>query len=100
MAKKTKVMHECCPSTTGSEKPRLYLSLVGQDVKQLKAVAVGDEVMLHITGKVVGISQRERPSYEDSKKTEKSGDIDLEDYKVQIMGEEDNTFTKMAEDDE
>ena len=97
MAKK--VMKEACcgPTTAPNYKPRLYLSLEGQDVAQIKSLKVGEKVELRVTGKVVGLSQRERPDYDDSKKTIKSGDIDLEGYRVEVMGDEENPFAELSE---
>lgn len=92
------VKSECCGAPCGDYKPRLYLSLEGQDVSQIKDVAVGDEVEVLVTGKVVGLSQRERPDHKDGKKTVKTGDIDLEGYRVRVLGDEENEFTKMADE--
>ena len=95
-AKKTKVMDTCCPSLAGDYKPRLYLNLQDKQVATIKGLTIGEEVELCVRGKVVALSQRERKEGEKSVKT---GDIDLEDYTVEVMGEEDNEFKKMSEDD-
>lgn len=97
MAKKV-VKDTCCPPSVDHYKPRLYLALEGQDVAQIKSLKVGEKVELRVTGKVVGLSQRERPDHEDSKKTIKSGDIDLEGYRVEVMGDEANEFEELSED--
>lgn len=98
-AKKTKVVDSCCPTPCDTYKPRLYLNLQDKDVAQVKGLTIGEEVELVIRGKVVGISQRSRKDYDDPEKTVKTGDIDLEDYTVEVMGEEDNEFKELAEDD-
>jgi len=100
MATKTKskmVKQECCP-TVAECAPRLYLALEGQDVSQIKDLKVGEQVEILVTGKVVGLAQRERHDPENAKNARKTGDIDLEDYKVQVLGEEENTYTKMADE--
>lgn len=96
-SKKTKVMHDCCAPVCADYKPRLYLALEGQDVAQIKNLAVGEEVELLVTGKIVALAQRERT---DGDKKRKTGDIDLEGYRVRVMGEEENPFKKMADEDE
>lgn len=99
MAKKV-VKETCCgPAPAPTYKPRLYLSLEGQDVAQIKSLAVGEKVELRVTGKIVGLSQRERPDYDNKEKTVKSGDIDLEGYRVEVMGDEENVFKELSEDD-
>lgn len=95
MAKKV-VKEACCPPM--EMKPRLYLSLEGQDVAQIKSLKVGEKVELRVTGKIVGLSQRERPDYDDPKVTRKTGDIDLEGYRVEVMGDEANEFEELSED--
>ena len=97
---KNVVAEMCCSAPIGDYKPRMYVSLEGQDVGQIKELAVGDEVELVVKGKVVGLSQRERPNYKDPKKTTKTGDIDLEDYKVLVLDTADNIFEKMAAEEE
>lgn len=92
--KKTKEVGGCCASPMGDYKPTLYLNLEGQDVKQIKGLAVGEEVELVITGKVTSLSQRK--SYNDKD----SGSIDLESYRVRVMGEEDNEYKELADDEE
>lgn len=78
----------CAPAGLDTYKPRLYLSVEGQDVSQVKDLKVGEQVQILVTGKVVGLSQRERPDYNDAKKTKKTGDIDLEGYRVQVLEDE------------
>ena len=87
------------PVEAPSYKPRLFLCLEGQDVSQVKDLKVGDKIEALVTGKVVGLSQRERPG-DNGKGTVKSGDIDLEGYRVKILGEDDNVYEKMAKDEE
>lgn len=96
MAKKVKDNIAAVPSP--EYKPRLYLQLEGQDVGQIKSLKVGEKIELRVTGKVVGLAQRERPDYNNEKKTIKTGDIDLEGYRVQVLGDEDNEFEKLSED--
>ena len=99
--KKTKsknIVTECCPSVEC--KPRLYLDLQDQDVKQLKGLTVGDNVEIFVSGTVKGLSQRERTDYEDPKTIIKTGSIDLENYTVQVVEDEKNEFTKMADEEE
>lgn len=100
MAKKVKKEISPAPTAPDAPAPRLYLDLEGQDVSQLKDLNIGDEVEILVTGKVKGLSQRQRVSYEDEKKTVKTGTIDLENYKVQVLEEESNVFTKMAGEDD
>lgn len=95
-----KISKDVCCAPSGSYKPRLYISLEGQDVAQIKELKVGDKVELKVTGKVVGISQRERNDYDDKKKVVKTGDIDLEGYRVEVMEDEPNEFKDLAEDKE
>lgn len=95
--KKVKQTLKCEPCA--DFKPRMYVSLEGQDVAQIKTLQVGDEVELKVTGKVVGLSQRERPDYNDSSKTKKTGDIDLEDYRVEVLEDEKNEFSNMADEE-
>jgi len=100
MAKKTAKMDCCAPVGVDSYKPRLYLSLEGQDVTQVKNLKVGDKVEIVVTGKIVGLSQRERPDYDDKSKTKKTGDIDLEGYRVRVLDDDENVFEKLAKDDD
>lgn len=97
MAKKAKVTM-AAPAAIDSIKSRMYVDLEGVDVKQLTGLKVNDQVELLVTGTVKGLSQRERPDYENpnSKKTRKTGSIDLEDYRVQVLESENNEFSKMA----
>ena len=81
-------------------KPRLYLQMEGKDVKQLKELSVGEEVEFLVRGKVVGINQRQRTAYDDSKRTINSGDVDLENYSVELVENESNEFSQLAEEDE
>lgn len=99
MAKKTKVVDKCCAPVDANYKPRLYLDLQDTQVGVIKGLTIGEEVELMVKGKVVGLTQRERPDYDDSKKTVKTGSIDLEGYEVHVMGEESNEFKKMADED-
>ena len=97
-SKKTKVMDTCCAPTC-DYKPRLYLDLEGSDVAQIKGLKVGDEGMFHVRGKIVGLEQRERKDEGTDGKSKTTGSIQLEGYEVDVMGEEDNEYKKMAEDD-
>lgn len=99
MAKKVK-KEISAPAAVDGYKPCLYLDMQGQDVSQIKELNIGDKVEILVTGTVKGLSQRQRQDYDDSKKTVKTGTIDLEGYKVKVLGEEDNVFTKMAEEDD
>ena len=69
-------------------KPRICLALEGQDVAQIKALKVGERVQILVEGTVKGLSQRERPDWDDPKKIRKSGDIDLENYSVKVLEDE------------
>lgn len=97
MAKKakTKVLDTCCPAPC-DYKPRLYLDLQDQDVSKLKGLAIGEEGTFRVTGKIVGLSQRQRM---DGDKEVKTGSIDLEGFEVEVMGVEDNEFDELAKDD-
>jgi hypothetical protein len=99
-SKKTKVAASCCPEPIGGCAPRLYIDLQDQDVKQIGGLNVGDEVELRIRGTVKGLSQRERADYDDASKTVKTGSIDLENYTVEVMEDEKNDYTKMADEEE
>lgn len=99
MAKKAKAEIASAPCGPGEYKPTLYLDFQGKDASQLVGVAVGDEVEIVVRGKVKGVSQRQRTDYDDDKKIVKTGTIDLEDYKVQIMEEEKNEFVELSKDD-
>lgn len=99
-SKKTKgkkVVDTCCPAVCDF-KPRLYLDLEGQDVAQIKGLKVGDEGSFTVTGKIVGLEQRENTDSDGKKKTR--GSIQLEGFEVEVLGSEDNEFKKLAEDDE
>lgn len=98
MAKKVK--KEYAPqAVAGSPKPCLYLDFQGKDVAQITGLKIGEEVEIVVRGKVKGLSQRERPDYDDDKKVVKTGTIDLENYRVQVLEEETNVFAALAEDD-
>lgn len=86
----------CCPSDSSS---RLYLDLQDQDVKQIAGLNVGDDVEIMVRGTVKGLSQRERQDYDDPSKTVKTGSIDLEDYTVEVVEDEKNEFTAMANEE-
>ena len=85
----------CC----GTGAARMYLELEGKDVKQIGGLNVGDKAEFLVKGTVKGLSQRERQDYEDGKKTVKTGSIDLENYSVEVVEDEKNEFTKMADED-
>jgi len=91
------VASECCAVPMGEYKPCLYLNLEGQDVKQVKGLTVGEEVEVLVRGKIIGLEQRERTDHEGKSKT--SGEIKMEGYRVQVL-EDDNEFSKLADDDE
>jgi hypothetical protein len=97
---KTKVKKELAMAPEAPDyKPTLWLDLEGQDVVQVKELSVGEEVEVVVTGKVVGLEQRERQDSGD-KTAKKTGSIRLENYRVRVMGEEDNVFTKMSKEDD
>jgi hypothetical protein len=100
MAKKTK-SEICCPSIT-EYKPCLYLDLQDADVGQVKGLSIGEKVELRVTGVVKGLSQRSRQDYDDPKKTVKTGSIDLEGYRVEVLEDEEksNVYTDMANEEE
>lgn len=87
------------PSPVGYA-PKLFLSLEGKDVSQIKELKVGEKVEILVTGVVCGLSQRERPDYDNDKKIVKTGDIDLKNYHVKVLGEDDNLYSKMAKEDD
>ena len=93
------VTGSCCPVPMGECKPRLYLDLQDQDMKQIGGLNVGDEVEILVRGTVKGLSQRERADYDDPKKTVKTGSIDLEGYTVEVMEDEKNEFADLANDE-
>ena len=99
MAKKTKAKYLGPTVAPEMSKPSMYVDLQDQDVSQLKDLAVGDKVELRVIGTIKGLSQDSRKSYDDPKKTIKTGSIRLEGYSVEVMEEESNEFSKMAEDD-
>lgn len=90
------VVGECGPSLPAQ---RIYIDLEGQDTAQIKGLTVGQKVQILVEGTVKGLSQRERQDYDDPKKTVKTGDIQLENYSVEVLEDEKNEFTKMAEED-
>lgn len=93
--KKSKVVDSCCPTPCTDYKPRLYLDLQDQDVSKLKGLTIGEEGTFRVTGKIVGLSQRQR--MEEGKEV-KTGSIDLEGFTVEVMGVEDNEFEELADD--
>jgi hypothetical protein len=99
MAKKTKGKLSSPEVAPGEFKPCLYLDMQGQDVAQLKELNIGDKVEIMVRGTVKGLSQRQRTDYDDSSKTIKTGTIDLENYDVEVLGDEENEFEKMAGED-
>jgi hypothetical protein len=89
---------DCCTAPcVGDYKPRLYLDLQDQDVSKLKGLEIGQEATFLVTGKVVGLSQRE---HERDGKPVKTGSIDLEGFRVEVHGNEDNPFTELSEEDD
>lgn len=94
---KTKIVDSCCAPPIGEYKPRLYLDLEGKDVAQIKGLKIGEEGEFVVRGKIVSLEQRERQDEKGGKKM--TGSINLEGYEVEVMGEEDNEFTKMSKDD-
>ena len=95
-SKKTKVADVCTPSLC-KYKPRLYLDLQDKDVSKIKGLAIGEEGKFVIVGKIVGLSQRER---QEGKESVKTGSIDVEDYTIEVMVENENEFESMAADEE
>lgn len=97
--KGTKVVDSCCAPVCSEYKPSLYLDLRDKDVSEVKGLTVGEKVQILVTGKVSGLSQRERADYDDKSKTVKTGSIDLVDYEIEVLADEDNEFKKLADDD-
>lgn len=92
-----KVMDSCCaPTCIGDYKPRLYLDLQDKDVAQIKGLTVGQKVQLLVEGTIKGLEQRER---QDGDKKEKTGSIQLEGYEIDVLGDEDNEFKELADDE-
>ena len=103
MAKKTVKSEYACPPSVGDYKPRLYLDLEGKDIKQIEGLSVGETAEFLVTGKVVGLEQRERSDSHDGKtEIKKTGSISLEGYHVKLLEDEKETneFKKLAEEDE
>lgn len=95
---KAKKTVDCCiPESKFA--PRLYLNLQDKDVSQIKGLTVGDKVQVLVSGTVKGLEQRERRSYDDPEKVEKTGEIQLEGYKVEVLADEDNEFEDLVDDD-
>lgn len=96
---KTKVMDCCVPADVGY-KPTLYLDLEGQDVSQVKGLTVGEEGVFVVKGKIVGLEASERSHTNEDGKTEnrKTGSIRLKEFRVEVMGEDDNEFGELSED--
>jgi aspartyl-tRNA synthetase len=65
-------------------------------VSKIKGLAIGEDGAFRVTGKIVGLSQRER---KENDKTIKTGSIELENFEVEVLGDEDNEFTKMSDED-
>lgn len=95
-AKKTKVVDCCSAPCNPDYKPRLYLDLQDQDVSKLKGLSIGEEGTFRVTGKIVGLSQRQRM---EGDKEVKTGSIDLEGFEVEVLGVEDNEFEDLSKDD-
>jgi hypothetical protein len=93
-----KVVETCCGPAIGDYKPSLYVDLEGKDVSQVKGLTVGQKVQMLVEGTVRSLEQRER-SDEDGK-MKKTGSISIESYSVDVLGDEDNEFKKLSEDDE
>lgn len=103
MAKKIKknvATEMACPTSAGDYKPRLHIDLEDSDVSQIKGLSVGDKVELLVCGIVKSLSQRERSDYDNPKKIRKTGEIGLENFTVEVVEDESNEFTKMAEEDD
>lgn len=94
---KAKQVVASCGCAPDMYEPSLYLDLKDKDVSQIKGLKVGDTVQILVEGKVTGLSQRERPDYEDKKKTVKTGSIDLASYTIEVLGD-DNEYSDLAED--
>lgn len=80
---------EPIPETMPAYVPRVYLEV---SPKQLKAVQVGKNVQIKLTGKVVGLEANE---HEEGRSHHS---ISLELREVTII-DDDNEFSKMAEED-
>lgn len=105
-AKKTKpkvIKSECCaPAMPGDYKPSLYLDLEGaKQVNQIEGLKLGEKVEILVTGIVRALEQRKSMRYRDGKEKEvETGHISVEGYQVQVLEEEKNAFTKMADEDD
>lgn len=101
MAKKSKakaaVMDSCCAVPSSDYKPRLYIDLDDQDVAQLKGLKIGEKGQVLVTGKIVGIEQRQNA---DGGKTKTRGSIQFESFDVEVLGDEDNPFIDLAKDED
>lgn len=96
MAKK-KVKAEMTAPMAMDYKPCMCIRLEGTDVKQVESLKVGEKAEFRVTGTVKGLSEDSRMDMDGKKRT--SGSIDLEDYKVEVLEDEDNEFTNMANDE-
>jgi len=71
-------------------KPRLYLSLDGDNVEVIGDLEVGKIVTFMVQGKVVGVSER-------ASKNDTSGSCDLENFSVKVVSNSD--FEELSGDD-
>lgn len=96
MAKKRKVsdkagMTTSCPGVDYS--PTLYIDF--DDLKEIRGLAVGDEITVVVKGKVRSVEQRE--SYEDPKKVRSS--VSLTNFEAEIVND-DNQFADLMDEDD
>jgi len=97
VAKKSKANLTPTLAADSVYKPSLYLDLEGKDVTMVKELKVGETVEFCVRGKIRSLEQRQRTDEKGKEKT--TGSISLENYEVELMEEEANEFSKLAEDD-
>jgi hypothetical protein len=100
--KSKKITAECCPPAMVDYQPSLHLDLEGADVKQLDGLKVGEDVEVLVRGKVKSLEQRQYKRMDEKGKEKEvtSGHISVEGYKIQVLEEESNAFSKLAEEDD
>lgn len=92
--KSKKTMDCCIPS---SPEQCLYIDLEGKQVAEIKGLEIGEKVQILVEGKIAGLDQRES-NYDG--KSRQTGSIRVTAYEVTILEDEDNPFTKMADDED
>ena len=91
------VVESCCaiPSPCPAS---LWIDLEDKQVKELKGLTVGEQGQFLISGKIVSLEQRERS--DEKGETKLTGSIRVEEYSVEVLEDEENEFTKLADEND